>query len=97
MEGGGLHYGILRKWNTTAQWNGPREFPIYLYSRDTSSKACFNPPHDDITNAEGLHFRQKVSITDGAKGLGKIKVDDIICVYFVFIMRVSASSKISRL
>ncbi len=83
----------MRTWNTTADWNGPRKWPIYVFSRDTSSKVCFNPPHDDITNAEGLHFRQKVSITDGAK----FKVDDIICVYVVFIMRVTVSSMNSRL
>ncbi len=48
-----------------------------------SRSVCFNPPHDGITETEGLHFRQKKSVLDGVKGLGKIKIDKISCGAFV--------------
>ncbi len=51
-----------------------------MSSRDPYIKACFNPPHDGITKTKGLPFRQKKSVLDGVKSLGKIRVDDINCV-----------------
>ncbi len=75
------YHGAL--WDTTVHWNGPRVFYTHVYSRDPTRKVCFNPTHDDTTKTEGLHFRQKTSVVDGVKGLGKIKVDNINCVTLV--------------
>ncbi len=72
------YHGALR--NTTVHWNGPRVFSTGVHSQDLTRKVCFNPKHDEITKTEGLHFRQKKSVVDGVKGLGKIKVDNINCV-----------------
>ncbi len=59
--------------------------PSVLHRRELSRprKVCFNSPYDDIIKAEGLHFRQKESVIDGVKGLGKIKLDDINCVTII--------------
>ncbi len=37
------------------------------------------PECDNITKAEGLQLRQKKSVIDEVKGLGKIEEDDINC------------------
>ncbi len=64
-------------------WNGPRVFSTGVHSQDPTRKVFFNPTHDDITKTEGLYFRQKISVVDGVKGLGKIKVDNNNCVTVV--------------
>ncbi len=48
-------------------WNGPRELFADVYSRDSSTNACFN---GDITKARG--FRQKKPVAGGVKSLNKI-------------------------
>ncbi len=64
--------------------------PSVLHRRVLSrpdQKVCFNPTHDDIAKTEGLHFRQKKSVVDGVKGLGRIKVVNINCVTLVHHVR----------
>lgn len=46
---------------------------VNVYSRHPSRRVCFNPPHDGIIKAEGLHFREKKSAADGVKGIDKIQ------------------------
>lgn len=70
--------GTLR--NTTV--HAPRELSTDMHSQDPLSKVCFNPPHDDITKGEGLHFRQRKFMVNGVKG--KFKVAYMYCVAFVY-------------
>ncbi len=65
------YHGALR--DITAHWNGPRVLSTDLHPRDPSRKIYFIPPYDDITKTEGLRLRQKNSLIDGVKGLGKIE------------------------
>ncbi len=48
---------------------------------------CLNPPYDGITKAERFHICQKKFVTDGVKGLGKFKIDDINYVGYVHYAR----------
>ncbi len=66
--------------DTPVHWNGRRVFSTKVYSRGPSRKVCFNPPDDDITKTEGLLFRHRKSVINGAKDLGNIAVDNINCV-----------------
>ncbi len=69
--------------NTTAYWSDSQELSSDVYPQVPFRKVCFNPPVDDITLAERLHFRQKKSVVNGVKGLNKIKVERINCVTFI--------------
>ncbi len=75
------YHGALQ--NTTAHWNGYREFSTDAYTRDQPRQVCIDPQHDDITKTELLHFQQKKAVVDGVKGLGKIKVGNTNRVAFV--------------
>ncbi len=73
----------------SASTTEPRETPLCIgispecspptCARETRPENYFNSPHDDIIKTEEHHFRQKKSVIDGVKGLGKIKADNIKC------------------
>ncbi len=75
---------LLWKWKVSTDVN----------SRDRLSKVCFNPPHDDVTKTEGLHFHQKISAFDSVEIKSRLMISTV---WTSSIMRATAFSKTSKL